>query len=102
MRGVKLMRRRDIDGLDAGVVAQLTELGICRRIEVARKGVTRFEVRLGGRYELYTGMSGSGAHHHGACHAEACDGEGDRLAGLRHQAGSPAASRSRSTQTSSP
>src|SRR4029077_7825676 len=103
MGGVELMWRRDVDGFDNGIGAKLRQVGIGAGIEVAREGVARCVMRIGGGDEFYAGMSGRGAHHHAAGHAEARNGKAKRRARrFCHQAGSPAASLSRSTKTSSP
>jgi hypothetical protein len=100
---VELMRRRDVDDFDGGIRAKLRYVRIGPRIEVAREGVARCVMRIGGGNEFHAGMSGGGASHNRTSHAEARNSQAKRRAWrFWHQAGSPAASLSRSTRMSSP
>ena len=100
---VELMRRRDVDDFDGGIRAKLRYVRVGARIEIAGESVARCVMRIGSGNDFHAGMSGRCAHHHGASHAEARNGKAKRRARrFCHQAGSPAASLSRSTKTSSP
>ena len=100
---VELMRRRDVDDVDGGIRAKLGYVRVGARIEVSREGVARCVMRIGGGNQFHAGMRGRGAHHHCTGHAEARNGNAKRRAQRSwHQAGSPAASLSRSTRMSSP
>ena len=102
MSSVELMRSRDVDDFDGGISAELFYVCVGSRIEVPRKSISRRLVRIGGGAKFDAGMRGGGAHHHRARHAEARNAKAKRRASRHDQAGSPAASLSRSTQTSSP
>ena len=101
--GVELMRRRDVDDFDGRIRAKVVYVRIGPRIEVAREGVARRVMRIGRGHECHAGVRGRGAHHNRTGHAEARNGKAKRRARrFCHQAGSPAASLSRSTRMSSP
>ena len=103
MGSVELMRRRDVDDVDGRVRGKLGYIRIGARIEVACEGFTRCVMRIGCGNDFHAGMSGRGAHHNRTGHAEARNGNAKRRARrFCHQAGSPAASLSRSTRMSSP
>src|ERR1700736_4191488 len=103
MRGVELMRRRDVDDIDRRIRAKLGDVLVNARIEVAREGLAGCIMGIGGGNQRHAGMSGRGAYHNGTGHAEARNGKAKRRARrFCHQAGSPAASLSRSTRMSSP
>ncbi len=102
VRRMELMRCRDVDGLDGRIGAQRGYVIIDFGVEIAGESFTRRGVGFRSGDDADARMFGGGTDHHRARHAEPDNAEADWPAGLAHQAGSPAASRSRSTQTSSP
>ena len=83
VRGVELVRGRDVHDLDRRIGAQRCDVRIGAGVEIAREGRARRRMRIGRRAQDEPGMRRRGLHHHGAGHAEPGDAEPDRRPLLR-------------------
>src|SRR6516225_669551 len=75
---VKLMRRRDVDGLNGRIPAQFMKVRIDRRVELPRKRIARTRQRIHPGTERDFRMCYRGANHERSSEPKSCDPEPNR------------------------
>ncbi len=81
--GMKLVRRRDVDRIDRGVIAQAANILVDLGIEVAGECRARRGLGLRGGNNAEALVARRCVHHDGARHAEADDAEADSFFSTR-------------------
>ena len=75
VRGMKLMRGRDVDRLDLGVGTKFFDRAVGARAKILGEFFARFAPRIGGRDELDARVETEGRQHDGEGPAKAGDAE---------------------------